>query len=273
MDLGLDGKVAMVAAGTSGIGLAIAAELAAQGATVTVCGRSPDRLRAALIELRTVSANAGGTAGGTVDGTAGGTVDGACVDVTNHAAVRDWVDQTAARHGGPHIVVANAGSPPEGGAGRFSAQDYRDALELNLLSGIALVTAALPGMRRAGHGRVLFVTSLAAKQPIPGLALSNTVRPAVLGYAKALIHELAAEGEHGITVNVLAPGMTRTPALEAWAAELDGGVAGLVTGIPLARLAEPAEVGAVAAFLASARAGFVTGVVLPVDGGASRGLL
>jgi 3-oxoacyl-[acyl-carrier protein] reductase len=257
MDLGLGDKVAMVAAGTSGIGLAIATELAAQGATVTVCGRSPVRLRAALNELRTVS----------------GEVDGACVDVLDHAAVRDWVDRTAARYGGPHIVVANAGSPPEGGVGRFGAQDYRDALELNLLSGIALVTAALPGMRRAGSGRVLFVASLAAKQPIPGLALSNTVRPAVLGYAKALIHELAAEGEHGITVNVLAPGMTRTPALEAWAAELDDGVSGLIKDIPLARLAEPAEVGAVAAFLASGRAAFVTGVVLPVDGGASSGLL
>lgn len=258
MDLGLRGRVAMVAAGTSGIGLAIARRLAAEGAVVSVCGRSPDRLReaVALLEKET-----------------DGPVHGAAVDVTDHAAVESWVGEVADRFGGPHVVVANAGSPSEGGADRFGVPDYRTALELNLLSAVTLSRAALPYMRAAGYGRVLFVTSLAAKQPIPGLALSNTVRPAVVGYAKSLVHELSAAREGAVTVNVIAPGMTRTPTLQAWAEQLDGGVAGLCADIPIGRLAEPEEVAAAAAFLASAPAGSITGTVLPVDGGATRGLL
>jgi 3-oxoacyl-[acyl-carrier protein] reductase len=258
MDLGLSGRVAMVAAGTSGIGLAVARRLAAEGAVVSVCGRSPDRLAEAVAVL---------------EKEAHGPVHGTALDVTDHAAVESWVGEVSGRFGGPHIVVANAGSPPEGGAEQFGVPDYRAALELNLLSAVTLTRAALPHMREAGYGRVLFVTSLSAKQPIPGLALSNTVRPAVVGYANALVHELAEAGEGCVTVNVLAPGMTRTPTLQAWADQLDGGVDGLCADIPIGRLAEPEEVGAAAAFLASAPAGPITGVVLPVDGGATRGLL
>ncbi|WNE95651.1 SDR family oxidoreductase [Streptomyces luomodiensis] len=258
MDLGLKGRVALVAAGTSGIGLAVARRLAGEGATVSVCGRSPGRLREAVSLL---------------EEEAPGAVHGKALDVTDHAAVEGWVEEVAGLHGGPHVVVANAGSPPEGGAERFGVPDYRAAVELNLLSAITLTRAALPHMRQAGYGRILFVTSLASKQPIPGLALSNTVRPAVVGYAKALVHELAEAGERAVTVNVLAPGMTRTPTLQAWAEELEGGVERLSADIPIGRLAEPDEVGAAAAFLASSLAGATTGVVLPVDGGATRGLL
>lgn len=258
MDLGLRGRVAMVAAGTSGIGLAVARRLAAEGAVVSVCGRSSERLWEAVSLLEKESE---------------GPVHGAAVDVTDHSAVEGWVAEVADRFGGPHVVVANAGSPSEGDADRFGVPDYRTALELNLLSAVTLSRAALPHMRAAGYGRVLFVTSLAAKQPIPGLALSNTVRPAVVGYAKSLVQELAAAGEGAVTVNVIAPGMTRTPTLQAWAEQLDGGVAGLCTDIPIGRLAEPAEVAAAAAFLASTPAASITGTLLPVDGGATRGLL
>ncbi|GAA0363412.1 SDR family oxidoreductase [Actinoallomurus spadix] len=258
MDLGLRGRTAVVAAATSGIGLAVAHRLAAEGATVSICGRDPDRLNDAVRLLRERTH---------------GVVHGVALDVTDHDAVRRWVEEVAGAYGGPHVVVANAGSPPEGGAERFDVADYRAALELNLLSAVTLTRAALPHMRSAGYGRILFVTSLAARQPIPGLALSNTVRPAVLGYAKSLVQELAEAGEGAVTVNVIAPGMTRTPTLEAWAEQLDGGLAGLSADIPIGRLAEPEEIGAAAAYLASAPAGSVTGVVLPVDGGAGRSLL
>ncbi|MDR7275429.1 SDR family NAD(P)-dependent oxidoreductase [Catenuloplanes atrovinosus] len=258
MDLGLHGRTAMVAAATSGIGLAIARRLAREGATVAICGRDPDRLRDAVRELKEL---------------AHGAAHGTTLDVTDHTAVSAWVDEIATAHGGPHVVVANAGSPPEGGADRFGLADYRAALDLHLLSAVALTRAALPRMRAAGYGRIIFNTSLAARQPIPGLALSNTVRPAIVGYAKSLVHELAEAGERAVTVNVLAPGMTRTPALQAWADRLDGGLAGLSADIPLGRPAEPDEIAAAAAYLASSLAASTTGVVLPVDGGASRSLL
>ncbi|MFX4294928.1 SDR family NAD(P)-dependent oxidoreductase [Streptomyces bohaiensis] len=258
MDLGLNGKTALVAAGTSGIGLAVARALAAEGATVSVCGRSARRLDEAVA---------------IIDGDGPSPVHGAALDVTDHDAVAEWVAGTADRFGGPHVVVANAGSPAEGGAEGLDVPDYRTAAELTLLSAVTLSRAALPHMRRAGFGRMLFVTSLSARQPIPGLALSNTFRPAVVGYAKSLVQELAAAGEGGVTVNVIAPGMTRTPTLQAWAEQLDGGIAGLCRDIPIGRLAEPEEVGATAAFLASERAGSITGAVVPVDGGAGRGLL
>ncbi|MGW4651719.1 SDR family NAD(P)-dependent oxidoreductase [Kitasatospora sp. NPDC004289] len=256
MDLGLAGKVALVAAGTSGLGLAVATAFAREGATVSVAGRDPERLARAVAALEKESA--------------GGSVSGFPLDVRDEEAVADWVARAAELHGGVDIVVTNAGGPGPGHATEHSVQTYRDAVELNLLSAVSLVSAAVPHMRRAGWGRVLFITSLAAKQPISGMALSNTVRPGLLGYAKSLVHELSPDG---ITVNVLAPGMTRTPELEHWAKGLSGGIPGLTADIPAGRLAEPEELGAAAAFLASTRAAFVTGTVLPVDGGATRSLL
>jgi 3-oxoacyl-[acyl-carrier protein] reductase len=255
MDLGLNGKVALVAAGTSGLGLAVATALAEEGATVSVAGRDTARLARAVESLEKAAT--------------GGEVSGHSLDVRDEQAVADWVEQAAARHGSVDIVVTNAGGPGPGHATVHPVQAYRDALELNLLSAVSLVSAAVPHMRRNRWGRVLFITSLSAKQPIDGMALSNTVRPGLLGYAKSLVHELSPDG---ITVNVLAPGMTRTPELEHWAKGLDGGIPGLTAAIPVGRLAEPDELGAAAAFLAGTRSGFVTGTVLPVDGGASRGL-
>jgi 3-oxoacyl-[acyl-carrier protein] reductase len=255
MELELTGRAAVVAAGTSGIGLGIARELAREGAYVSVSGRSPDRLAAAIASIRTSSPT--------------GEAGGVSLDVRDEDAVRRWVDSVAADRGRLDVLVTNAGGPPAGHATQSAVARYRDAAELTLLSAVSLVSAALPHLRRSGVGRILFVTSLAAKQPIPGLALSNTVRPALLGYAKSLVHELSAEG---ITANVLAPGMTRTPELERWAQTLPGGLGALAADIPVGRVAEPAEVGRVAAFLASPRSSFITGTVIPVDGGASAGL-
>lgn len=255
MDLGLAGRVAVVTGGGSGLGLAVAAELAAEGATVAIGGRTAARLEQGLATIR----ERGGA-----DATA------TSVDVLDHDAVRTWVDELAGRCGGLHVVVANAGGPPPGRAGEFGVDAYRAAVELNLLAMINLVQAALPHLRTVGWGRILFVTSQSVKQPIDGLALSNTARPGILGYAKSLVAEL---GDAGITVNVLAPGSTRTARLESMAGDdVEAGLAAMARQIPLGRVGRPEEFAAAAAFLASERASYITGVVLPVDGGSIRSL-
>jgi 3-oxoacyl-[acyl-carrier protein] reductase len=252
VDFGLNGRVALVAGASSGLGLAVARELLAEGARVSIASRSAERIAQARESLD-------------------GEVLAVEADMRDDAAVRDWVEQTAATFGGIDIVVANAGGPPAGTATSFDLDGYRGALELNLLSSIRLVHAALPYVRRSDQGRVLFVTSITVKQPVPALALSNTARAGVVGYAKSLVHEL---GDAGVTVNVLAPGYTRTARLEQLAGDdVDASLAAMAADVPLGRVGEPHEFAAVATFLASSRASFITGTVLLVDGGQHRGLL
>lgn len=245
MDLGLTGKVALVAGGSAGIGLAIARELVAEGAHVAICGRDPDRLAKARAELD-------------------GAVSTRELDIRDTGAARAWVEQVAGRHGALHLLVSNAGGPPAGPSGSFSLEEYRDAVELGMLAHIGLVQAALPHLTAAGFGRIVMITSETVRQPIPRYALSNIVRPGIVGYAKTLVREL---GAGNVTVNVLAPGYTATAALpgpeEQVAAEAD---------IPLGRVARPEEVAAAAVFLLSERAGFITGTVQVVDGGRAVGV-
>jgi 3-oxoacyl-[acyl-carrier protein] reductase len=245
VDLGLDGKVALVAGGSAGIGLAIARELVAEGARVGICGRDAGRLAAARAEL-------------------GDGVATRALDVRDGVAARAWVEETAAAHGALHLLVTNAGGPPAGPTEAFSLEEYRQGLELGMLAHIGLVQAALPHLRAAGWGRVVMVTSETVRAPIPAYALSNVVRPGLVGYAKTLVRELGA-GE--ITVNVLAPGYTATAALPGPEDEVAA-----EAGIPLGRVARPEEVAAAAVFLLSARAGFITGTVQVVDGGRSPGV-
>lgn len=247
MDLGLDGKVALVAGGSSGLGLAVAKELAAEGAHVSIGARDADRLAAAVAELP------------------GQGHIGTSVDVRDGDAVQAWVERTVSEFGALHIIVANGGGPPAGEATEFDLDDYRAAVELSLLSQIAIVQAGLPHLQSAGWGRVLFVTSQYVKQPSPTMALSNTARAGVAGYAKSLMH---AVGAGGITVNVLAPGSHDTPRLRS----LAGGEPS-AEGIPVGRVGQPEDFAAAVAFLASERAGYITGVVLNVDGGSVRSLL
>ncbi len=254
MDLGIAGRVALVSAGSSGLGLATARELAAEGAHVAICGRDPDRLAAAAREI---------------DAAGPGRVLADQVDMRDGAAVADWVARVDAELGGLHIVVSNAGGPPPGPVTGFDLDAYRDALELCLLSHIGLVQAAVPRLCAAGWGRVLIIASETVRQPKPRYGLSNTVRPGLVGFAKSLVAEL---GPAGVTVNVLAPGYHRTPALESQFADPDAGLGEIAAGIPLGRVGAPADLAAAAVFLASERAGFITGVTLLVDGGVTQGI-
>ncbi|MFI0794407.1 SDR family NAD(P)-dependent oxidoreductase [Micromonospora rubida] len=257
MDLGLKGRVVLVAGGSSGIGLACAKEFAAEGAHVAICGRDPDRLAAAERELA---------------GVAAGRVSATSVDVTDTDAARRWVDGVAADLGGAHVLLVSGGSPPVGTAALFEVADYRAAVDRVLLPAVGLALAALPHLRTAGWGRLLFVASETASVPINPLVLSGVTRAALVRFAQGLAVDV---GRDGITVNVLAPGSVRTPPMERAAARLagDGDVEAQLAAMghhsALGRLADPGEIAAVAAFLASERASFVTAGVHLIDGGAS----
>lgn len=261
MDLGLQGKVALVAGASSGLGLAIARELAREGARVAICARDPVRLEAArrLIEEED-----------------GGQVRAVALDLREPGAAAAWVDEAASAFGGLHIAVIGGANPQRGPPSALGADDYRRAVEAVLLPAIGMAQAALPHMKRAGWGRLLFVASETIRQPVARYTLSSTTRLALAGYAKCLVQEL---GGAGITVNVLAPGYHRTPLLERGAAEGADGEAGveahlaaIAERIPLKRLGRPEEFAALAAFLASVHAGFITGTVQLADGGNTMGV-
>jgi len=254
MDLGLTGRVALVCGASSGLGLAVARELAAEGAHIAVCARDLERLTAAARGLEEAGP---------------GRVLATALDLRDEPAVRSWVDAVAREMGSIHIVVTNAGGPPGGPLASLGLPAYRDALELSLLTHVSVVTAALPHVRRAAWGRILMVASETVRQPSPRYGLSSVARLGLLGFAKALVQEV---GAGDITVNVLAPGYTRTENLVRQLGE--DGLATLAadTGIPLGRIARPEEFAAAAAFLASARASFITGTVQLVDGGKTAGV-
>jgi 3-oxoacyl-[acyl-carrier protein] reductase len=258
MDLGLNGRVALVAAASSGLGLGVARALAAEGAHVSISARDPDRLARAHAA---------------VDAAGPGRVLSTALDVRDDAATAAWVRRTAAELGGPHVVVTNAGGVPHGRADAFTPGDYRSAVDNSMLPHITIALAALPYLAEGGWGRIMMITSEAVRQPLPGTALSATARLGLLGFAKGLVHTLGAAG---VTVNVLAPGCHRTPAFEGFleargAGDTAAALKEVTAEIPLGTVGEPADFGAVAAFLASEQASFVTGTVMVVDGGNTRG--
>ncbi len=241
MDLGIDGKVALVAAGSRGLGRATALALAAEGVRVMVSGRDADSLdevRRAVVE-----------AGGEVACRAG--------DVTDPAEPARLVAAAVDRFGGLDIVVANAGGPPPGRALDQTDAALGSALNANLLTSVRLVREGLPHMRAAGWGRICCITSYTVRQASPDLALSNTARVGLWGWLKTAAHDLASESS-GITINMICPGPHATDRMK----ELGGaGVMG-----------NPADFGSVAAFLCSEQAGFVNGAAIVVDGGATLAL-
>lgn len=244
------------------LGRASALALAAEGCDVAICARGADTLEATAEEIRALGVR----------------VHAVTADVGHAEDCRRFVEDAAATLGRLDVLVPISGGPP---AGPFDAHDdetYRQAVEENFLSVVWLCRAAVPHMRRGGWGRIIAVTSIAAKQPIDGLILSNASRAGATGFLKTLATELAADG---ITVNSVLPGSHLTDRIR-WLAEQQAGRAGtppeamlraMEAQIPVKRLGRPEELGAVVAFLASEQAGFVTGVSLQADGGASRGLL
>jgi 3-oxoacyl-[acyl-carrier protein] reductase len=255
MDLAINGRVALVAGASSGLGRAVALALAAEGCAVSICGRDPERLAATAAAL---------TRAGASD------VRHQVVDVTDETSVAGWVADTAGQWGAVHIVVTNGGGARPGTVDDFTLDDYRAAAETVLLPHIGLALAALPHLRAAGWGRILLIASETARQPIPRYGLSSTLRPALLGFARSLVPSL---GAGDITVNVLAPGYHDTPGLRRqFPTNADEQLARIAADIPVGRVGRVEDFGAAAAFLAGSAASFITGTCLLVDGGATRGI-
>lgn len=248
VDLGLYGRRAAVAAASDGLGLATARALVAEGARVVICGRDREKLDAAVASL-------------------GETATGIVCDVSTRSGASAFVDEATALLGAVDILVANGGGPKPGSFGSTTLDDYPAAIEANLLAIVAMCERAIPPMRERGWGRVLAITSLGVRQPIPGLILSNTARAGATAFLKTVAREVAADG---VTVNSIQPGIHHTARITALYGDDTSAVAG---SIPARTLGTAADFGAVAAFMCSEQARFVTGVQLHVDGGAYAALL
>src|SRR5437588_1493329 len=257
MDLGLKNRVAIVAAASRGIGFACARELAREGARVFLCSRDVNHASAAAKKIHEET---------------GADVAGIACDVTNDADAQAFVNLALERAGRIDICVTNAGGPPAKVFAETDLDLFRKAFEQNALSAIRLAKLTLPGMLERKWGRIVNITSVSVKQPIDGLLLSNTVRAGLTGWAKTVSNEVAAQG---VTVNNVAPGYTLTERQD-YLAEVRAKTLGKskqeiidswADQAPIRRMAQPEEIGAAVAFLASERASYITGVTLQVDGG------
>jgi len=258
----LTGRRAIVGGSTQGMGWATAELFARLGAEVTLVARRADALRAAAGRLATAAGQQHHTI---------------CQDYAEPAALQEKVARHLDAHGDAHILVNNTGGPPGGAITEATPEQFRAALDRHVVCNQLLALAVLPGMKRAGYGRIINIISTSVKTPIPGLGVSNTTRAAVANWAKTLAGEVAA---FGITVNNILPGFVDTARLGELAARWaeDRGCsqdeirAGWLASIPAGRLGQPEEVAAVIAFLASPAASYVTGINVPVDGGRTPAL-
>ena len=263
MDLGLKGRVAIVAAASTGLGRAVARELSKEGAKVAICARTAQALAKTAQEIK---------------GETGGEILHQAVDVRNEAEVNHFVSAVESRFGKIDICVTNSGGPPSKLFAETRTEEWRDAVDLLLLSTVHFARETLPRMQKNGWGRFITITSTTVKQPVDGLLLSNSIRSAVTGLGKTLASEYA---RYGITVNNVCPGYTATDRLselsEAVAARNKVSVEDVVEGwkkqIPAGRLGTPEEFAAVVTFLASERAAYVNGTSIAIDGGIVRSLL
>jgi 3-oxoacyl-[acyl-carrier protein] reductase len=246
VDFGLGGRTAIVCGASSGIGLGIAESLASEGANVVMLAR-----RRELLEREAERIGGLGVVG----------------DVTSADDLERLVQTAVDTHGGVDILVNNSGGPPRATASELDAEQVNGAVELLLVSVVRLTGLCLPYLERSPSGRIVNVTSSTVREPIDNLALSNAVRPGVVGWAKSLAREL---GPKGITVNCVAPGRIDTDRIRE--VYPDGPTAEDLAGIPLRRLGTTREIGDVVAFLCSERASYVSGTVVLVDGALTRGL-
>jgi 3-oxoacyl-[acyl-carrier protein] reductase len=262
VDLGLNGRVGIVAASSQGIGLATAEAFAAEGCRVAMCARNGQKLEAAAENIRKQSR---------------ADVLTQAFDVTDEFAVHEFVEAVARKFGSVDICVTNAGGPPAKGFLAASIEEWRKALDANFLSTVYFAREVIPHMQRRRWGRIITLTSVSTKQPVPDLVLSNAVRAAVVGLVKSLANEF---GKDGILVNNVGPGYTATDRLKELARARSASqgksedeiFAAWANDAALNRVAEPREVADAIVWLASERASYITGQTILVDGGAYKGL-
>jgi 3-oxoacyl-[acyl-carrier protein] reductase len=262
MDLGLKGKVAMVAAASQGLGYAIASALAAEGAHVSIAARNEETISAAAARIAAEHR---------------AEVLGTVADVSSSEAIQGWYDATLAAYGGVDILVTNSGGPPAGPASGFDDTAWKSAFDTLVLGAVRTIRIVLPSMEARGGGSILMLTSSSIKNPIPNLGLSNVIRPSVSAMVKTFADEFAAKK---IRVNQLVPGRIATERL-TYLDEANAKRAGITLeeqrkrsagAIPMGRYGDPAEFARAAAFLVSGAASYITGATLQVDGGAIRSI-
>jgi len=244
VDLGLNNKTAVVTGASRGLGKAVAAALAAEGAKVAICARDAARLEAAASEIGAV---------------------GFAADLSQPGAGDAVLRETTDKLGGIDILVVNTGGPPAGGFAAISDDAWRKAFEGLWISAVDLIRGVLPGMRQRRWGRILIVTSISASEPLPNLMISNALRPGLHGLVNALSREVAADG---VTVNALMPGYTLTERIR----EIGVDEKQVAAQIPAGRMGRPEEFAALAAFLASEQAGYICGQAIACDGGFLRSI-
>lgn len=245
MELGLARKRALVMGGTSGIGFSIAKALLAEGAQVAICGKNEVKLEKAAKELKAHFA--------------------VPCDLNLPSAGKELTQKVIAKMGGIDILICNTGGPRKATFEETNEQDWLQGFRGLWMSTVDSIQGALPGMRAAHWGRILLITSVAAKEPMPSLTISNGLRAGLLGLTKSMSNEIAADG---ITINALLPGFTRTDRLK----ELNLPEEKMTAQVPARRLGEPEEIAALATFLASTQAGYVTGQTIACDGGYLKGI-
>lgn len=257
MDLGLSGKVGIVAAASKGLGKAVAFRFAREGMRVAICARDESVLRATAHEISAQTQ---------------AEVLPIRADVTRYDDIKNLVAETVKRFGGLDVLVTNAGGPPPGNF--FACEDSRweEAFYLTLMSVVRLCREAIPHMQQRGGGRIINIASVSVKQPIENLILSNSLRLAVVGLAKSLATELAP---FKITVNTVCPGPTQTERMEQLfraSGNVEEARRFWTKDIPMGRMGQPEELADLVAFLASDNARYITGTVIQVDGGLVKGI-
>jgi 3-oxoacyl-[acyl-carrier protein] reductase len=245
MDFGLKGKRALVMGASTGLGYAIAQELVREGATVAICSSNEERIHKAARAMNAAHA--------------------LVCDLSMPGAGKDLVERAIAQMGGVDILVANTGGPPKGSFLSLTPELWQQGFQGLWMSAVESMQAAVPGMQERKWGRILLVTSAAAREPMNGLTISNGLRAGLLGLTKSISNEIAG---NGITINALLPGYTRTERLK----QLNIPEETITQHIPAKRLGEPEEFAALATFLASERAGYISGQMIAVDGGWMKGI-